>query len=116
MQLVQFRLGDQYVEPVEPPMHECDDCRRAYFVNYKVARKAQLDAMPRCELCKRRGVLRVGSFEPKVLMCKAHFEKAQSTLRRSRGGLALFFPEASGRWCSQDEIRDMARGVDHGVA
>lgn len=42
---------------------------------WKAARKAQLDAMPRCELCSRRGTMKVGI--AKVLLCGRHFKRAQ---------------------------------------
>ena len=64
----------------------CWDCHRAQEAADKLARKAELDAMPRCQVpgCKRRGThtLQQGI----ILMCGRHTKQVQAQHRRNVGG------------------------------
>jgi hypothetical protein len=82
--------------------YQCLDCIRRERTERKLARKAELEAMPRCEVsaCKHRGVYRVGHYD-KVLLCGRHLGKARALKEQqsaSLGFLAMFDTTAtSGR-------------------
>ena len=71
----------------------CTDCIAALNKEHDIQRKAELAAMPRCEVpgCKRRGSWKAAG----VLLCGAHLKKAKHGHARAAsagGGLALFLP------------------------
>lgn len=53
-------------------------------------RKAQLDALPRCEVpgCGRRGTWRCGDYGPRVLLCGRHRRAAATEYHRAHAGYA----------------------------
>lgn len=89
-----------YVQPQHPfyadwqaGIARCCDCISARNRNAKAARKAALDAEPRCEVarCRRRGAWKLGG----VLLCGGHTKRAKAghaKVAASMGGLALFIP------------------------
>lgn len=73
---------------------ECMDCHNAGCARRAAERKAQLAAMPRCEVpgCKRRATWIVG---PRVELCGIHKRRAErrhNATAATMGGLALFMP------------------------
>ena len=102
-----------YVQPQHPYFAEgktgtalCAPCISKHHEAWEIARKKQLDAEPRCELCNRRGAFRVGV--ARVLLCGAHKRKAVQAHNRvamASGGLSLFLSPAS---YSADDIKHMA--------
>jgi hypothetical protein len=81
--------------------YECLDCIRRDMAERQIARKAELDAMPRCEVptCKRRGIYQVGHYD-KVLLCGRHLTKARATNEQQNaplGFLAMFGTAISGK-------------------
>lgn len=101
-----------YVQPQHPYFAEgktgtalCAPCISLHHEAWKIARKKQLDAEPRCELCTRRGLWYVG--QGRVLLCGAHKKKvdrAHNRLAVATGGLSLFqFGQ------SADDVRRMAK-------
>lgn len=73
---------------ITPAIFEKEDIAEA-----KAARKADLDAEPRCEVarCHRRGAWKLGG----VLLCGGHTKRAKAghaKVAASMGGLALFIP------------------------
>ena len=53
----------------------CNSCWNKNAIRQQEERKAQLDAMPRCEFCNRRGTfIAVGQ----VLLCGRHLKQAQN--------------------------------------
>ena len=103
-----------YVQPQHPYFAEgetgtalCAPCISEHNKAWKIARKKQLDAEPRCELCNRRGAFRVGV--ARVLLCGAHKRKAvqaHNELAMASGGLSLFLSPAS---YTADDVRRMAK-------
>ena len=101
-----------YVQPQHPYYAEgktgtalCAPCIRKHNEAWKIARKKQLDSEPRCELCNRRGLWRVGY--ARVLLCGAHKRKvdqAHNRLAVATGGLALFHSDYTA-----DDVRRMAK-------
>jgi hypothetical protein len=92
--------GDQLVRFDERKRQEverhdrfrCNECARRERQEYAARRKAELDAMPRCEVegCDHRGNWDVAG----VLLCGRHKSRAQAAHRRFAGslpgGLGLF--------------------------
>ena len=103
-----------YVQPQHPYYAEekpgtalCAPCISKHHEAWKIARKKQLDAEPRCELCNRRAAFRVGV--TRVLLCGAHKRKAvqaHNELAMASGGLSLFLSPAS---YTADDVRRMAK-------
>ena len=94
-----------YFAEGKPGTALCSPCIRKHHEAWKIARKKQLDAEPRCELCNRRGLWYVG--QGRVLLCGAHKKKvdrAHNRLAVATGGLSLF---QFGH--SADDIRRMAK-------
>ena len=81
-----------YVEDYD--RFRCHECARREWDDYKARRKAELDAMPRCEVdgCDHRGNWSVAG----VLLCGRHKSKVEAAHIRImvgiRGGLGLFVP------------------------
>ena len=107
--------GDKaYVQPQHPYFAEgktgaalCAPCISKHHETWKIARKKQLDAEPRCELCNRRGAFYVGY--ARVLLCGAHKRKAEQAHNRiamASGGLSLFLSPAS---YTADDVKRMAK-------
>ncbi len=72
----------------------CPECYRQSYVDYKARRKAQLDALPRCECpgCSKRATFNAARG---VLLCGRQLKRAQAGMNRVQagaGGLALFIP------------------------
>lgn|SRR3990167_1055434 len=66
----------------------CGDCHNLEYYERKAARKAELDAMPRCTACKRRAQCRCAG----VYLCNPHFDVVNAAaVRVSPGGLASLF-------------------------
>lgn len=70
----------------------CSDCIAKINLRMREERKAQLDAMARCEVdnCRQRGTFQVAGG---VLMCGRHMKNAQRAHNRSMqgfGGMGLF--------------------------
>jgi len=89
-----------YVQPQRPkdggpPEYAlCADCITAINRKMALARKAELDAMDRCQAsgCNRRGNWEVGSYD-RALLCGHHLKvakRAQYKRQESLGGMALF--------------------------
>jgi hypothetical protein len=55
---------------------------------YREERKAQLAALPRCQVpgCKARGTWNAGSADGPVLMCGRHLKAAQREFQRKYAG------------------------------
>ena len=78
----------------------CRDCvkaaaelNRVYLAEMKRARKAELDALPRCEVpgCKYRGTARWGSGNNRALLCGRHGKRAEREFNRNHAG-AIWLP------------------------
>ena len=92
----------------------CRACVRAtaelnlvYLAEMKRARKAQLDAMPRCEVpgCKRRGTARWGWGNNRALLCGRHGKRAEREFNRNHAG-AFWLPAPA---MSAAQIRTLAQ-------
>jgi len=86
-----------YVQPQPNGGPLCSDCIAKINRAIDAKHKAELDAMPRCQVpgCTRRGTLRVGTYN-RVLMCGAHFNKAQKKLRANTAGMPWLPCDCSG--------------------
>ena len=86
----------------------CSECWNEGVYARRAERKAELAAMPRCELCKRRGTSHVGSGRDRVLLCGRHTANAKAGYIREYIGDSpfLFLP---GPILSREEILELAR-------
>jgi len=88
------RKTHEFSNPDGSSLWTCQECSNAYHQAWKAARKAQLDAMPRCEIpgCSRRATYSAFS----VGMCGFHLNKAQRAHQKAMltgaGGMGLFMP------------------------
>ena len=97
--------------------HRIDACRdcvkaaaelnRVYLAEMKRARKAQLDAMPRCKVpgCKYRGTARWGWGNNRALLCGRHGKRAEREFYRNHAG-AFWLPTPA---MSAAQIRTLAQ-------
>ena len=111
--------GDRaYVQPQAPrrkadlagyvPYALCCDCIMAINRRMDRDRKAQLDAMPRCDVsgCKRRGRWRIGNGPgAKVLVCGSHYTKAKRAWNRRFAGAMCWLPAPT---MSRDAMLELA--------
>ena len=98
----------------EPDRFEvCWDCFNSartlsnqYKAELKRGRKAQLDAMPRCEIetCKRRGIARWGWGADRALLCGIHGKRAERQYARTMAG-PIWMP---GPNLSREEVISLA--------
>ena len=96
-QLVHWARG---AEIARLPRFQCQACSHAEYDARKAARKAELAAMPRCEVpgCRARGKWTVGAIE-QVRLCGRHLTAARAAHYRRLepvGGLALFLGGSRG--------------------
>lgn len=88
-----------YVQPQHPyytggrvGLAYCADCIAEQNSTYRARRKAELEAMPRCQVpgCNRRGVWKALG----VLLCGRHLKKAKMGAQDAglRSGLPFFYP------------------------
>jgi hypothetical protein len=104
---VPARVGALYGEPHQRMLAAlCADCVGAANSKAAADRKAQLAALPRCEVpaCARRGSVKVARI---VLLCGRHYNRMRAAAIRSMagaGGMALFLPPPE---YSRDDILRM---------
>lgn len=97
--------GDRaYVQPQPPkrkrdlpgyePYALCSDCIMAINRAIDERRKAQLDAMPRCEVdgCNRRSLWRIGNGPDEARVCGQHFKQAKRNWDRQFAGATIWLP------------------------
>ena len=84
----------------------CADCINRHNRDGRAARKAELAAEPRCDVCTRRGTVRTYG----VLLCGAHLRNVSNAHDRNMGfsGMALFMTPPA---YSRETILEMARTV-----
>lgn len=64
----------------------CHVCHNRAVEEARAEQKRQLDAMPRCECCNRRGTWRVSG----VLLCGVHKKRVQKARERQLSGYGSF--------------------------
>ncbi len=94
-------------------LHVCDVCWNASVYARRSVRKAELDAMPRCEVpgCRMRATFTIGSAPATVGMCGRHVRRAQNAWQRevARACGGLWLPIAV--HFSRDELIELAQRV-----
>lgn len=83
----------------------CGNCLKSAHVEAKQSRQAELDALPRCEFCNRRGTWNVGAGEP-VLLCGWCFKKSKKHTVQSAGWFMAMHTYTG------DEIRAILTGIE----
>lgn len=93
-----------YVQPQPPrcrrdiathePYALCTDCIGRINRAYDERRKAQLAAMPRCDVdgCNRRSLWLIGNGPEKVRVCGRCFKRAKGNWDRQFAGAAIWLP------------------------
>lgn len=98
-----------YVQPIHPywaggreDTAQCWKCRNSSILEQRAARKAQLAAMPRCEVpnCNARGAWRSLG----VLLCTKHLRRAQNAHQRLAGTMPWLPPDYS-----REQLLEIAR-------
>lgn len=93
-----------YVQP-QPPRRKrdiathksyalCIDCIARINRAIDQRRKAELNAMPRCDIdgCNRRSLWLIGNGPEKVRVCGRHFKRAQRNWDRQFAGATIWLP------------------------
>ena len=82
----------------------CNPCVVKRNRQWKADRKRQLDAMPRCEFCNRRGSHKVGCGPNPARLCGYHWNIARR--EDAMQGFGSMFSPATG-----DDVREMVRNA-----
>lgn len=99
------RGQDYYVQPQPDGSYRCGDCHNRAVEQWHTERKAELDAMPHCSCCKRRGTWKVSG----VYLCGHHKNAVERNRARDTAGWGILGLLGAGP-VSHEEILRLARG------